>query len=135
MNNISILGISESSLPLSEAFSVANLNKVISLDKLISSIVKISLSIDCNYIDEFNSLSKNFINILISINIRIDYLCSENKLNTHLVNLQESINICTGQNKYNKNSGLYSQIFDADVVNIEQNLINIYILYMCSLDL
>lgn len=133
MNNINILGVNNSYLPLSNAFSIDIINKKFTFNKNILSITNINISISSDCIDTFSVLDNRYATVALDIHIRFDYICSENSINYEIVTINKLINICIGNHKFNKKITTHANMLDAGIVDIDGCVVQFYIIPICSL--
>lgn len=91
------------------------------------------MSIQSEFLNSYVSLDKNYNCIYISINIKFDYVCNDNSINYELISLHKLINICSKDLKYDRRCSIYSSAIDANVLNIQNNEVDFYIIFGCCL--
>lgn len=135
MDTVNILGVNSSATPLSDAFSIDIISKEFTLSQEFLYVTNVSFSIYSDYIDTFSVLDEKFITTMININIRIDYVSIDNSINYEIIEENKLIDICIGRNRMTKNLPSHVQILDANIAEMDNSIIRLYILYICSLDM
>lgn len=135
MFSFSVIGINKDATPLSEAFSLDLINHIIYVEKNINNINKVVFSTSYKYLESFNILNNYYTNILITIDIRVDYLCDLKNINYSIDKIEKIICICSGDKRCNKSAPIKLDIIDSNIIDINKNSINIYLLYLVSIDL
>lgn len=129
-----ILGINKNAIPLSDAFNIDTIDSIITIEEESFSINKIMISTSYKYLDSFKMLGKSYVNILIDINIRTDYLCISKNIHYNIHKIQRMVCICSDNLMCNKNMPIKIDILDGGVIDIYENKIFIYLLYLISID-
>lgn len=133
MYNVELYGIDPLYEPLSSAFIVDILNQDVYFQIPISTITKISFSIQGIFVDNFSVLDQNYAVILLKFNIRFDYLDFSNSVSYQFFNFHKLVNICTDCFVVNKNISIYPEVLDSVICDISNNDVNLSIVFACSL--
>lgn len=128
-----VFGIETLSEPLSNAFSIKTLNKTLVFENKIDSIMRLGVSISSKYLNNYSSLDKNFTTLLVNIDVRVDYLTEVKELNYKTFNILDFVNICTSIYVCDENYTITSSAIDLDLLSIENDKINIYIVFISSI--
>lgn len=134
MQDIYIVGVSNEYIPSTSFFNVNLENITLKVENEIEEITKISCCANGNIEDISNTLNTFYAIAHINIEIIIHYMTSNNDINFHLYKLDKLIYINIGNSNNSKYLNLDTNILDLDIINIDKNKIDMYILIMGSID-
>lgn len=134
MNNIIIKGISKDFEPLSNAFIVDVIDEEISLEYEILKILMINVTLENEYLNQFEVINKKYCSILLKFIIRIDYIDISKHKKYKIHSFSNIYKICSNKNT-NNSTNIHSEVIDISTVDINniKNILYISVLFACSL--
>lgn len=126
--NTSIIGIESITNNNSDGFCIDTINEQIILEKDIKSISRITLSTASKLLDLYSALNDYYMSLSVAINIKIDYISSDLSINYKIHTIHHIANICLFDIKPNNHTTITSSIVDCDILNIDGDILTIYIL-------
>ena len=126
-----VFGIESLTEPTSNAFCLNTINKNLIFDKNISNIIRLGISTTSQYLNNYVSLEKNYTSYLVKIDVRVDYLSDTKELNYKTFSFFENTVVCTDYNVCDEKYELITNVIDVDTLDINNNELYIYVVFIC----